>query len=314
MLSLKRLVVATAAIALSAVMSACTSQTPIPPNTSPSTTTFTTTVTPTTSTTPPVTSATPTTSTTPPVTSATSTTSTTSTTPTAITDTSTATATPTDTTTPDAVDSTSTAATPESVYGLYVGLGVSDDPNSYTSGISNKYVTFLPDGTILRGLPTEGPEAYVPGGHQVVDTGTYMVADGIVTVTWSGGETVQITALDEEGLFFDLYGARYGYVDPLTNTTLDGTYSRGSGGSGARITFTPDGAFSDEGITGDTGLMVTTNPSGTGHYSISRNTLTLQYDHGTVQSISIYPLDEAKHTLSQLVLAGFVFAQEYSGK
>jgi hypothetical protein len=93
----------------------------------------------------------------------------------------------------------------------------------------------------------------------------------------------------------------------LAGAHLSGTYKRLSGGSGATISFTAAGRFSDDGITGDTGLPTTDNPSGGGSYTVRDNTLYLVYDSGPLETMAVYALPQWLGGKAQLVLAGTTF-------
>jgi hypothetical protein len=168
-------------------------------------------------------------------------------------------------------------------------------------------MTFLPDGTILRGLPVEGPLAYVPGSGQVPDYGRYRLSQGgnSASIAWSGGDVVTV---EFDGFnHFALYDADYAPLDALDGENLNGAYVRASGGTGRTISFSQDGAFDDSGVATDTGLLGVNYPSGKGKYQIRANTLILNYDGGEKNSLSIYALPQAGPQLSSIVLGGFVF-------
>ena len=195
---------------------------------------------------------------------------------------------------------------PQTGYGLFLAIR-DGDAQSYVPGTSNAYVTFLPDGTILRGLPVEGPLAYVPGSGQVPDYGSYRFSQegNSASITWSGGDVVTVEF--DGSNHFALYDADYAPLDALDDVSLNGVYARASGGAGRMISFTQDGAFDDSGVATDTGLLGTNYPSGQGHYRVQANTLILTYDGGEKNSLSIYALPQAGPQLSSIVLSGFVF-------
>jgi hypothetical protein len=188
---------------------------------------------------------------------------------------------------------------------VFVGLEASGDPNAYVPGLSNAYVTLYANGTVLRGLPAEGPAGYQVASGGVPDTGHFTDDGTSVHITWSGGEKVSVE-VDHRGHFV-MYGTEYGPVSHLNGATLTGTYLRAAGGSGGRISFRPGSRFTDTGITSDTGLLTTDNPTGSGRYNIKENTLTLRYDNGVKQSFSLYALPQDLATMSPVVIAGFVF-------
>ncbi|QNE21552.1 hypothetical protein F1D05_31055 [Kribbella qitaiheensis] len=188
---------------------------------------------------------------------------------------------------------------------VYLGLKYSGDPNAYLPGTSNSYVTLYADGTVLRGLPAEGPSGYEVSSRSVPDTGTFTSDGTTLEITWSAGERVEVRP-GQDGHFV-MYGTDYGLLDDLGGVTLSGTYRRASGGSGGRISFRSGKRFTDTGITADTGLLTTENPRGSGKYSVTENTLLLRYDDGGRQSFSVYALPQNLEALSSLVIAGFVF-------
>jgi hypothetical protein len=168
-------------------------------------------------------------------------------------------------------------------------------------------MTFLPDGTILRGLPVEGPLAYVPGSGQTPDHGTYLLSqDGTsASIVWSAGD--KVTVRFDGSNHFALYGADYAPLDALNGKHLNGVYTRAWGGSGRTISFTEDGTFDDSGVATDTGLLGGNYPSGQGKYEVVANTLVLNYASGERNSLSIYALPQAEAEMSLIVLGGFVF-------
>src|SRR5207237_6229499 len=135
------------------------------------------------------------------------------------------------------------------------------------------------DGRVTSMVPVAGPGSGAAALPPSVRTGVYAAHDGIVDIAWdTDGTTATLRPNSLGHLVWN--GVTYGVVDPLEGARLSGTYKRLSGGSGATITFTPAGRFHDDGITADTGLASTDNPSGAGSYSIRDNTAYLVYDSG----------------------------------
>jgi hypothetical protein len=189
---------------------------------------------------------------------------------------------------------------------VYLGLKPGSTPGSYAQAAGAPALVFTDDGRVTSAVPADGPAAGTAPLPPSVRTGVYAAHDGVVDIAWETDGTTVTLRPDTAGRL-TWNGVTYGIVDPLQGTHLSGTYKRLSGGSGATITFTGAGRFSDDGITGDTNLVTTDNPSGGGSYSVLGNTAYLVYDSGPVESMALYALPQYLGAKAQLVLGGTVF-------
>ena len=196
------------------------------------------------------------------------------------------------------------AGTPPALLGpftqVYLGLKPGSTPGSYTTLPGGPALDFTDDGRLTSVVPVAGPGSGAAALPPSVRTGVYAAHDGVVDIAWdTDGTTVTLRPNSLGQLVWN--GVTYGVVDPLAGAHLSGTYKRLSGGSGATITFTAAGRFSDDGITGDTGLPTTDNPSGGGSYTVRDNTLYLVYDSGPLETMAVYALPQWLGGKAQLV-------------
>lgn len=187
---------------------------------------------------------------------------------------------------------------------VYLALKPGSTLGSYTTLPGAAALAFTDDGLVTTAVPYDGPGALDLPAQ--VRTGVYAAHDGVVDIGWDTDGTTVTLRPDASGIL-NWNGTIYGAVDPLNGVRLSGSYKRLSGGSGAQITFEGNGRFSDDGITGDTDLIGTTNPSGVGSYAIEGNTLSLVYDSGPLETMSVYALPQWLGDKGQLVLAGTTF-------
>ncbi|MDX6202952.1 MAG: hypothetical protein QOJ83_2452 [Frankiales bacterium] len=189
---------------------------------------------------------------------------------------------------------------------VYLGLKPGSTPGSYAQAAGAPALAFTDDGRVTSAVPADGPDAGFAPLPSSVRTGLYSAHDGVVDIAWATDGTTVTLRPDTAGRL-TWNGVTYGIVDALQGAHLSGTYKRLSGGSGATITFTSAGRFSDEGITGDTNLVTTDNPSGGGSYSIQGNTAYLVYDSGPLESMAVYALPQYLGGKAQIVLGGATF-------
>lgn len=191
---------------------------------------------------------------------------------------------------------------------VYLGLRPGSTPGSYTPAAGGAALSFTDGGTVTSAVPADGPQlgqAALPGSAR---TGVYAAHDGVVDIAWeTDGSTVTLRPNSDGQLTWN--GVAYGVVDPLQAGHLSGVFRKAAGGSGATVSFKGSGRFDDDGITADTLLPGSDNPSGTGSYSISGNTLTMVYDAGPVESLSVYALPQFLGNEAQVVLGGATFAR-----
>jgi hypothetical protein len=189
---------------------------------------------------------------------------------------------------------------------VYLGLKPGSTQGSYHQAAGSPALVFTDGGLVTSAVPSDGPDAGVAPLPASVRTGVYAAHDGLVDIAWeTDGTTVTLRPNSAGQLTWN--GVTYGIVDPLQGAHLSGTYKRLSGGSGATITFRGDGRFDDDGVTGDTNLVGTDNPSGVGSYSIRDNTAYLVYDSGPFESMAIYALPQFLGGKEQIVLGGATF-------
>jgi hypothetical protein len=189
---------------------------------------------------------------------------------------------------------------------VYVGLKPGSSQGSYAQAAGSPALVFTADGRVTSAVPADGPDAGLAPLPASVRTGVYFAHDGLVDIAWeTDGTTVTLRPNVAGQLTWN--GVTYGIVDPLQGAHLSGTYKRLSGGSGATITFKGTGRFDDDGVTGDTNLVGTDNPSGVGSYSIRGNTVYLVYDAGPFESMAVYALPQFLGGKQQLVLGGATF-------
>jgi hypothetical protein len=188
---------------------------------------------------------------------------------------------------------------------IYVGLKASSTPGSYSPVAGGAVLALTDGGRVTSAVPADGPQV----GTELAAsarTGVYAAHDGVIDVAWeTDGSTATLRQNSKGQLVMN--GVPYGIVDPLNGATLSGVYRRASGGSGSTITFHGNGRFDDEGVTGDTSLVGTDNPSGTGSYSVQGNTLSLVYDAGPFETLAVYALPQWLGSKAQLVLGGQTF-------
>ena len=187
---------------------------------------------------------------------------------------------------------------------IYLGLSKGSSLGSYATLPGTPALDFTDDGRVTGVVPVDGPglgvTATLPPSAR---TGTYAAHDGLVDIAWDTDGTTVTLRPDAVGRL-SWNGVTYGAVDPLGGAHLSGTYRRLSGGSGARITFKGNGRFSDDGITADTNLAGTDNPSGTGSYTLRDNTAYLVYDSGPLETMSVYALPQYLGAKERIVLGG----------
>ncbi|MDX6206526.1 MAG: hypothetical protein QOF39_2583 [Frankiales bacterium] len=189
---------------------------------------------------------------------------------------------------------------------VYVGLKSSSTQGSYSQAAGSPALVFSNSGRVTSAVPADGPDAGAAPLPASVRTGVYFAHDGLVDIAWeTDGTTVTLRPNTTGQLTWN--GLTYGIVDPLQGAHLSGTYKRLSGGSGATITFKGNGRFADDGVTADTNLVGTDNPSGTGSYSVRANTVYLVYDSGPFESMAVYALPQYLGGKEQIVLGGATF-------
>jgi hypothetical protein len=189
---------------------------------------------------------------------------------------------------------------------VYLGLKAGSTPGSYATAAGTPALDFTDDGRLTSVVPVEGPGAGAASLPPTVRTGVYAAHDGVVDIAWDTDGTTATLRPNSLGQL-SWNGLVYGSVDPMAGAHLSGTYKRLTGGSGATITFGGDGRFTDDGITADTNLTGTDNPSGAGSYTIRDNTLYLVYDVGPFETMSVYALPQFLGAKAQVVLAGVPF-------
>jgi hypothetical protein len=197
---------------------------------------------------------------------------------------------------------------------VYLALAHGSTPGSYTTVAGTPALAFVDAGLVTAAVPPQGPAEVAAGALDptaTVSTGIYDAHDGRVDLSWPSTGVSTTLRPDAHGLL-RLDGRTYGVVDPLDGATLSGTYRRLSGGSGATVTFTGHGRFSDEGVTADTDLPSTANPSGAGAYRVAGNTLTMVYDAGPLQTLSLYALPQYLGSKDRLVIGGQTFVRTKS--
>lgn len=190
---------------------------------------------------------------------------------------------------------------------VYVGLRPGSTPGSYKPAAGGAALSFTDDGRVTSVVPADGP----PAGRVLppsARTGIYAAHDGVVDIAWeTDGSTVTLRPNGDGQLTWN--GVTYGIVDPLNGGHLSGVYRKSGSGSGATVSFHGNGRFDDDGVTADTLLPGTDNPSGVGSYSISGNTVTLLYDSGPLETLSAYALPQFLAGKAQVVLGGTTFVR-----
>jgi hypothetical protein len=191
---------------------------------------------------------------------------------------------------------------------VYSGLRPGSTPGSYKPAAGGAVLSFTDDGRVTSVVPPDGPQPGLAPLPSSARTGVYAAHDGVVDIAWeTDGSTVTLRQNSNGQLTWK--GMTYGIVDPLNGTHLSGVYRKAGAGSGATIAFHGNGRFDDDGVTADTLLPGTDNPSGTGSYSIVGNTVSLVYDAGPLETLSIYALPQFLGARTQLVLGGTTFGR-----
>jgi hypothetical protein len=189
---------------------------------------------------------------------------------------------------------------------VYLGLAPGSTPGSYGQPSGAPALDFTDDGRVTSAVPVEGPDSGTATTRPSVRTGVYSAHDGVVDIGWdTDGTTVTLRPNAAGQLPYN--GMLYGIVDPLQGASLSGTYTRSPRGSGATIVFKGSGRFDDDGVTADTSLGTTDNPSGAGSYAIRGNTVYLVYDSGPLESMAIYVLPQYLGGKARIVLGGAGF-------
>ncbi|HEX8391186.1 MAG TPA: hypothetical protein VF665_02420 [Longimicrobium sp.] len=166
------------------------------------------------------------------------------------------------------------------VTGIYMGLRV----NNATGQQYPDYYTFLPDGRAFRGTPDEGLDRPLDWAAicAASECGTYTVGGSEVRfLRQDAGE--QRFTVDAQGVLRKP-GSTQGYrrMQALDGVRLNGTWGWVSGADTLmRLSLGADGRFSERGTLAWVAWPGSgARAGGSGTYTLSRGTLTLQYDGG----------------------------------
>ncbi len=176
-------------------------------------------------------------------------------------------------------------------------------------GLNYHYATFFPDRSFTAQLPEGGLEGYDEAAvrqRAPVYWGQYEISGGHGTIVFPKERPAdkqrvwQVTLSADNRLAMD--GLTYRYLDPCNGLRLQGVYQRVDSRDRVHtILFTRNGQFSDSGIGNVMPMRKMWNAKhqwvaddglpGIGTYSISNNTLRLNYADGRVKQMFFF-LDE----------------------
>lgn len=175
--------------------------------------------------------------------------------------------------------------------GLTMGTGViGSNPDSTVVGtkLKSQILVFFPDGNVISHLPEKGLENFDFGKEirQSRDScGRYRMIGDNFKVTWADNST-QDGRKHGGGIEFGGFT-----LAPAANTDglkLSGIYRGDRAPTDARIKFTSDGHFVENGILDSAYYSGQDKSPGSGTYTIQQNTLDLHYSTGRNVALSFY--------------------------
>lgn len=205
------------------------------------------------------------------------------------------------------------AAKPGSVGGLdglYVGYKMRG-----LTGLKThfEYLVFFPDGNVMRFLPEPGLDNFdfrkaLRSSRDYC--GRYSVAASRVTIEWADNNTENAA---RSGQDLKISGDSYFLVSKDDGLMLKGTYRReGSDLAQHFIRFSADGHFVENGMLPLLAYSGSNSSPGNGQYTISSNTLHLNYSDGRKIKLSffIFSQDEAGERPGMIHVNTYVLLRE----
>lgn len=177
--------------------------------------------------------------------------------------------------------------------GVYMGFRVGEgniNGSLNSAMLKSGILVFFPDGNVLRHMPEKGLQNFDFGveiKQSRDDCGRYRMIGNQFKITWSDNTTV---TGERDGKDLKLNGFPF---TPAINTDglkLNGTFRADRAPTDARIRFTSDGDFVENGILEAIDFSGQNKSPGRGTYNIERNTLELRYQSGRNVHLSFYIL------------------------
>ncbi len=169
---------------------------------------------------------------------------------------------------------------------------------------------------------TQGPHALELDNESVrqYNLGTYRITGNELHIAWSGayaGQTA-VYQIHQDGLDEGTGPFAWRRLPSLDGLRLQGTYVPASPPvDPTRITFAPDGTFSEQGVIGYAGSLyfleqgLTPPSGGSGTYTIQDWTLTLRYTDGSVVTMFCFVLpDDDPRQPRQLLINTYFFQSQ----
>jgi hypothetical protein len=221
----------------------------------------------------------------------------------------------------------STTAPAGTLRGVYVGhQGGFNILGGYEVYITQRGLTFFPNGEFITGSAIEGPDAYNTAHASV--KGRYRVSGGQLELEYDTGDRTS-ARIGGDGRF-TVYGVQYQPLPRMDGARLSGSYGRIWSdpwyGEKPVIRFSTDGRFEDQGVLGQTALSAADKYlngerpiwneyqplRGAGTYRIQNNTLYLDYSTGHRETVQIYTTPEyaSRNPIPAIVLGGSTFERK----
>lgn len=177
--------------------------------------------------------------------------------------------------------------------GVYMGFRVGEgniNGSLNSAMLKSGILVFFPDGNVLRHMPENGLQNFDFGveiKQSRDDCGRYRMIGDQFKITWSDNTTL---TGERDGKALKVNGFPF---TPAINTDglmLNGTFRADRAPTDARIRFTSDGNFVENGILEAIDFSGQNKSPGRGTYNIERNTLELRYQSGRNVHLSFYIL------------------------
>jgi hypothetical protein len=156
-----------------------------------------------------------------------------------------------------------------------------------------EYLTFLPEGNVVRLLPEQGLDNFDFKDAVRKDRdycGRYRVNGNTIKITWGDNNTEVAT---REGTSLKIQGDSYFPVPRSDGLKLNGAYHQeGTAAAPYVIRFRSDGSFTENGMLNLVNYRDQKQNGGRGTYRIGNNTITLTYADGRRVPLSFYILSQ----------------------
>ena len=186
----------------------------------------------------------------------------------------------------------SKTSVPVETYALYMSVQGDLMTNAEISALY-----FLPDGTVYTDIPEKGFSGFDVQEQKAKTPqmfGTYSNTDGKIILRMNG-ETNSVTynlRPDRTLQLMNNQGIVYKKIEPLNSYRLEGAYIKKQESNNITLTFTQDGLFTDNGLIQSITANNQNNYPGSGNYSISKNSLFLNYSDGRTVQLCMYVIPE----------------------